>query len=246
MAQHKWRHSTGFILSAAGSAVGLANVWRFPYLFDNYGWGFLICYILFLCVLGLPLFVSETFIGQSSETDPYHTFKSRNHPFWSIAGTLVITTSFLVSSYYAVIAGWVLTHAVLFQDVVSTSSNALIDRIQTSPWLSIAGQCGFLLLCFLSVYRGLNKGLERTNSILMPCLFMIIICLVILTVYLRSQAGCVSFLYTIKPFNLNATIITEALGQAFFSLSLGQGTIITYGSFLPKKHPLQNWLCPWF
>jgi NSS family neurotransmitter:Na+ symporter len=238
-----WSSQFGFIISSAGSAVGLANIWRFPYITGaNGGAAFLILYLVCLALLGLPVFLCEIALGRRSQSQPLQLFRFFSQKKWLKAfGYLPIMNGFLVSGFYSAIAGMILGY--LFEALtgrlngIATLGEAsqLYRHLISVPAWSVSYHCLFLILSGGILILGVKEGIERSNRILMPMLLAI---LVFLNGYAALQPGAVEglkFLF-IPDWNLiTSDSFLIALGHAFFTLSLGQGTMLTYGSYLPKK-----------
>ena len=228
-----WGSRIGFILAASGSAVGLGNIWRFPYITgENGGAAFVFVYLVCVLLIGLPLLINELALGRASGKNPVGAFKATmpGTPF-VITGVLCVILCFVVLSYYSVIAGWTIGYAVssimgkklVFSDFVGNPKYIL-------PLLGL-----FLALTSLIVQAGVQKGIERASKILMPLLLVFVLVIIIRSVTLPGAMAGIS--YYLKPDfgKINGQVVLQALGQAFFSLSVGWGLMITYGSYMPKK-----------
>ena len=230
----------GFILAAAGSAVGLGNIWKFPYITGEFGGGaFVIVYLLAILFIGLSVFIAESIIGQHGESDVSTSFvrisKSKN-PKWKFAG-FVIFAGLIILSFYSVVLGWILNYVFTsFQglpteaSVAGASFGALTKDISTQIFYHtiIAGTVIFIVL------KGIKDGIEKINLILMPLLALILFGLFLYAVSLDSFSQAMSFMFVPDWSKINGSAMLAALGQAFFTLSLGVGTIITYSASLPK------------
>ena len=232
----------GFILAAAGSAVGLGNIWRFPYITGEYGGGaFIILYLLAILFIGLTVFLAEAVIGQNGQSDVSTSFvtlsKSKNKN-WKFAGFMVIT-GLIILSFYSVVLGWILDYVITsfstlpteasiaganFEKLISDDIGALLVY-----HTMIAGTVVFIVL------KGIKEGIEKINLILMPLLGIILIGLLIYAVTLDAFSQAVSFMFTPDFSKIDNHALLAALGQAFFTLSLGVGTILTYSASLPKE-----------
>lgn len=242
--REQWTTKIGFILAAAGSAVGLGNIWKFPYLVGEHGGAvFIFIYLICVIIIGLPVVIAEIIIGRNTQKNPVGSFKqlSPNNPLWMGVGFLGILTGFIILSYYNVIAGWCLGYVIesvkgAFEGMTSTKQAAqLFCSLSGSGSWSVPFQTIFMVLTVGIIYFGVTHGIEKASKILMPSLIIIILILVIRGVTLKnSQAGIV---YLLKPNFAYVTgrTVLLALGQAFFSLSIGMGVMITYGSYLSKK-----------
>lgn len=248
MSRSTWKSKVGFIFAAAGSAVGLANIWRFPYMVGKYGGAAFICvYLACLFLIGIPVFISEVLIGRTTQKNPRSAFKEiGKNKFWTLGGLFTIITGFLVSTFYGVVAAWVLGYLIsaFLGDIthfttLETAQNFFMNVVSDPLW-SISFLFFFAALCYFFLVSGVRKGLERGSEIMVPFLIVILIILVINGV--TSPGADLGLSFYLKP---DWSLITPmsflfALGHAFFTLSLGQGTMITYGSYLPKKESILN------
>ncbi len=240
-----WGSRIGFIFAVAGSAVGLANIWRFPYIVgQNGGAAFIIVYLLCLFLIGFPVFMSEILIGRTTQTSPAGAFKKLGSAPWGWAGKFTIATGFFVSAFYSAIAGWILGY--LFEAVgghISSFPNteAVAEHHQaliSHPLWGLSFHFLFLCICTLVLLFGVRKGIERGNKIMMPMLFGVLIVLAIHGLTLNNAGEGLLFLLTPDWSALTPQAFLMALGQAFFTLSLGQGTMVTYGSYLGRHENL--------
>ncbi|MBI3211834.1 MAG: sodium-dependent transporter, partial [Simkania negevensis] len=249
--REQWKSRLGFIWAAIGSAVGLGSIWRFPYVVgENGGAVFVLLYLVCLLLIGLPVLISEIIIGRKTQLNPSGAFAQLGRgALWRNIGKTTIFTGFLVSCFYAVIAGWTLGYLVesLFGRILSFQSSKetlhFFSQFTSSFWTAVGSLFGFLFLCFLVLYTGVQRGIERWNKVFIP---LLLIMLVILAAKgLMMEGGAQGALFLFKPDfkELTPTAVLVALGQAFFSLSLGQGTMVTYGSYLTTKENLPS---AWF
>ncbi len=235
----------GFVLAAAGSAVGLGNVWKFPYMTGSNGGGaFVMIYLGTILLVGVSLFLAETAIGRLSRKDPISAFKElaiKGQEGWKFAGFIVITP-ILIVSFYTIVMGWLLKYIVAsFSPLPSDSATAgamfgeLITNSFTEQLLyfSIA-----FAMTFFIVSKGLIKGIEKANIILMPLLFLILFGLMIYASTLSGFGQALEFLFIPDFSKLSTSSVLAALGQAFFTLSLGVGVIMTYAAALPEESNL--------
>ena len=232
----------GFILTAAGSAVGLGNIWKFPYIAGEYGGGaFVIIYLLAILFIGLVVFLAEAVIGQTAQanvaTSFIQTSKSKNEK-WKFAG-LIIITGLLILSFYSVVLGWILNYVITsFSSLPKDTQTAglvfetLISKdiaLQLFYHSLIAGTVIFIVL------KGIKDGIEKINLILMPLLGIILFGLLLYALTLDSFSTAVSFMFKPDFSKIDENALLSALGQAFFTLSLGVGTIMTYSASLDKN-----------
>ncbi len=233
----------GFILAAAGSAIGLGNIWRFPYTAgENGGAAFILVYLIFVVFLCLPALFAELAIGRATGKSPVGAFKAlAPESLWKFVGGLGVFTGFAILAFYSVVAGWVLGylgkalagHFSAGMDIATSSEQ--FTALITSKGLSIGLTGGFLLLTALVVRGGIQGGIERASKILMPIFFVLLVGLAIRSVTLEGASAGLYFLFAVDLSKLTIPVVAGALGQAFFSLSLGMGAMITYGSYVGKE-----------
>jgi len=237
-----WGSRIGFILAAVGSAVGLGNIWKFPYITGVYGGGaFVLVYLGCILLVGVPIMLAELIIGGRSKRNPVGAFRvlrSEKSP-WQLTGWLGVASGFLILAYYSVIAGW--STAYIFKAIQGFSGTteeigAQFTNLQNSPLLTIFWHTVFMGLTIAIVIRGVQKGIERWSKILMPILVAILLGLSFYGIFFTSGGvKALSFLFKPNFSQLSAEAILSALGHAFFTLSLGMGAMITYGSYLKKE-----------
>lgn len=233
-----WNTKFGFILAAAGSAVGLGNIWRFPTeAASNGGAAFLIIYIICVVLVGLPVMIAELSIGRSTQKNPVGAFKAlSNNKFFPLVGFWGVLCGVMILSFYTIIAGWTFSH--VFVEIFNFAgwtgaANLLADF--GNGYINAAFALIFMALTIMIIRGGVSEGIERATKLMMPLLILI---LVIMTIYVVLQPGATQGLEVyLKPdFSMiTGDLVLAALGQAFFSLSLGMGALITYGSYLSKK-----------
>ena len=237
-----WGSQFGFIAAAAGSAVGLGNIWRFPYITGQYGGAaFVLVYLLFVLLICIPIMNSELLIGRKSERNAVGAFKvlAPGSPWW-IVGAMGILAGFIILSYYSVIAGWAVAFIFKSGAYMATGAehaNIFVGHI-TSPAAPIIWHAIFMFMCIGIVAAGIEKGIEKYSKILMPMLVLIMLVLIIRSVTLPGAGAGLSFYLKPDFSKLSAEGILAALGQAFFSLSLGMGCMIVYGSYLKKDQDI--------
>ncbi|MBT3383879.1 MAG: sodium-dependent transporter [Prolixibacteraceae bacterium] len=237
----------GVIAAAAGSAVGLGNIWKFPYIAGEYGGAaFLFVYLAFIMAIGLPVMLSELIIGRSSRRNAFGAFKvlAPGTP-WRYIGILGVSAAFLILSFYGVVAGWSVQYVILsVQDGFSQKSpdeiSTLFTTLIESPIKPVMLQLGFMFATGAIVIIGVKKGIEKYTKILMPVLVLILIGLSIKSVSLEGAKAGLEFLFKPDFSKLTGDGILSALGHAFFTLSLGMGTLITYGSYIKRDNNLIN------
>lgn len=241
-----WNSKIGFIVAAAGSAIGLGNIWRFPYVAgENGGAIFVLFYVIFIVIIGLPVMIAELSIGRNTEKNPVGAFKKLfPKSIWRIIGGLGVLTGIGILSFYAVIAGYTAGYFIKiilgdFNHVVTADqSNAIFATFTANPYFSVGLLFVFIFLTVMVVMGGVSAGIERWSKILMPVLFFLLIVLAIRSVTLEGAAKGLSFYLKPDFSKLSLTTFARALGQALFSLSLGMGTMITYGSYISKRDNL--------
>ncbi|MFB3122509.1 MAG: sodium-dependent transporter [Candidatus Binatia bacterium] len=234
-----WSSVLGFTLAAIGSAIGLGNVWRFPYITGKYGGGaFVLVYIGCVLAVGIPIMLAEFLIGRKTQRNCVGAFqKLRPGSPWVVTGWLGVITGFVILSYYSVVGGWVLHYAFLslknsFTDRPPEEVSAMFSGLLGSPVLQIFWHTIFMLLTIIIVARGIYGGIERGNKIMMPALFLLLCGLLVYALQSDGAKAGLDFLLSPRWDQMSPTGVLEALGQAFFSLSLGMGAMITYGSYL--------------
>ncbi len=251
-AREHWGSRIAFILAAVGSAIGLGNVWKFPYITGVYGGAaFVMWYLISILMIGLPVMLIEYAIGRNTQKNPVGAFKTLapGTPFWFI-GALGVLAGFIILSYYSIIAGWTLAY--VFKSAVGgfkgfhspEIAKQAFEAYATHPVLPILTHAIFMLLVIAIIYQGVKKGIERWNIILMPILGIIVIILAIRGITLKGAAADMSALNGIKFLfapdfsKLTGNGMLVAMGHAFFTLSLGMGAMLTYGSYLSEKENL--------
>ncbi len=240
----------GVIAATAGSAIGLGNIWRFPYVVgENGGGAFLLMYLVFVVAIGIPVMMSEFIIGRSAQLNPVGAFKklAPGKP-WFLIGIMGVGAAFMILAFYAVIAGWTLEYIYQsivngFKDKTPADLGLMFDSFREGSVRPVIWFLVFMGFTALIVSAGVKDGIEKYAKILMPILLVLLIILCIRAVTFKGAGAGLSFLF--KPdfsifsdFKAATSTILKALGQAFFSLSIGMGTLITYGSYISKKDNL--------
>ena len=245
MARENWSSRTGFILAAAGSAVGLGNIWKFPYLAGKYGGGaFLLAYLLLIYTIVKSIMLSEIAIGRAAARNPVGAFAKLHNNRWKIVGYLGVIAAFMILSFYSVVAGWTIHYT---GQMASGALNGLgADKLEGIFGSFITGMVSpivyhaiFMSVAVLIVCRGIKKGIEKLSKVIMPLLLILVLVLIVRGLMLPGSEKGLAF-YLVPEWSQlnNFDLWSAALGQAFFSLSLGMGTILTYGSYLNKKENL--------
>ncbi|MFW6131907.1 MAG: sodium-dependent transporter [Candidatus Aminicenantaceae bacterium] len=249
-----WGSKIAFIFAATGSAIGLGNIWRFPMAVGkNGGAVFVFVYILAVVLIGFTVMLAELIIGRHSQKNPVGAIKQiKSGPLWQSIGYLGLITATFILSYYAVAAGWAVGY--LYKSITGTFKGSITSDLSKKIFTEFSSNPLQSILCLLIVIgittfivsKGVNKGIEKSTKILMPILFLLIIFLAIKALTLPGAEKGISYYLNPDFSKLNGKVILFALGQAFFSLSLGMGVMITYGSYLNKKDNLVSsagWVC---
>lgn len=232
----QWSSKIGFIMAAAGAAIGLGNIWRFPYLTgENGGGAFVLLYLFFVLLFGIPSIIAELALGRYTRRNPVGAFKAINKsPIWVLTGFLAVITCLGILSFYSVIAGW--TFGYIFRML---SDNVLgFAEFVANPYYQIPLFGLFLVMTALIVVGGIEKGIEKWSKILMPLLFVIMIGLIIYANTLEGSFEGIKFYLQPDFSKITFKTVLAAIGQAFFSLSIGMGMMVTYGSYLSKDDSL--------
>lgn len=233
----------GALVAMAGSAVGLGNLWRFPYLVgENGGAAFIIIYVILCFIICLPIFMSEFIVGRRSQKNAYSAFRDLSGgSAWRWVGLFTIIVPLIVLSYYSVIGGWSIDYLLKsltfsFTGGESQSAiNTMFTDFVTSTGGPLLAHTAFLLVTTLIVIIGIKDGIEKFSKVMMPMLFFIVLGIAIYSMTLPGAKAGLDYLFNPDFSKINGKTIAAALGQAFFSLSLGFGTIMTYASYVDKK-----------
>lgn len=237
----------GVILATVGCAVGLGNIWRFPYMLgENGGAAFLLVYISCILFLGIPVMITEFFIGRYSRKNAAGAFKvMAPGTKWSVIGYNGVTAAFLILGYYAVVSGWTLEYIVQAFSGSLEGKNATdfadeFTAFSTGVFRPILWTVVFIALTHIIIISGVKEGIERASKVMMPVLFLILIALCIRSATLPGASEGLSFLFNPDFSKINSSVVLSAMGQAFFSLSIGMGCLITYASYFGKQTNLQT------
>ena len=233
----------GALVAMAGSAVGLGNLWRFPYLVgENGGAAFIIVYIVFVFLICLPIFISEFVIGRRSQKNAYAAYRDLSGcSAWRWVGMFTIIVPLVVLSYYSVIGGWsvdYLLKSVCFSFTGEASQSvfhSMFTDFVSSTWAPLIAHTAFLLVTTLIVIVGIKDGIEKFSKVMMPLLFFIVVAIAVYALTLPGSSAGLDYLFNPDFSKITGKACAAALGQAFFSLSLGFGTIMTYASYVDKK-----------
>lgn len=241
--QKSFSSNLGAIMAAVGSAVGLGNIWRFPYICGKYGGGaFLIVYLCFVFLLGSVLMMSEFVIGRRAQHTPIKAFQTLypKNKAWGLVGLLGIITSFFILSQYLVISGW--TTGYVWNSIsgaltsLGTDSGAISNffkEFSTSPWDPVLFLSIFAVLVLIIILGGVQKGIENVSKVLMPLLVVLVLVLCVRSLTLPGAGKGVEYLFSPDFSKLTGEGVLAALGQALFSLSVGMGVLLVYGSYIP-------------
>jgi NSS family neurotransmitter:Na+ symporter len=240
-----WTSSAGFILAATGSAIGLGNLWKFPFItWENDGGAFVLVYLICIAAVGLPIMMAELLIGRKTQKSAVGALKEAVGPMWGLVGGWGVLCGFILLSYYTVIAGWSLFY---FTKTVGWTLGGFPAGTQTGDLfgeqVSNAGlQIGMSLLFSSAtvgvVYFGVQKGIERIARLFLPILFAILVLLLVSALGMSGSSEALSFIFRPDFGALEAEGVLEALGHSFFTLSLGMGAMITYGSYIDRNQSI--------
>jgi len=240
-----WSSRTAFLLSAIGFAVGLGNIWRFPYIAgENGGGAFVIIYLVVVFAIGAPLVAAELLIGRRGRMSPIAAVRraameAGASGAWGIVGVLALVATFAILTFYAVVAGWAMDYlwrSVVggFKGLTADQSKAMFDGLLASPWRLALWQGIVLALTAFITSRGLARGIERASFVLMPLLFAILIVLAIYSATTSGFGRAVEFLFVPNFAEVTPRTFLVAIGQAFFSVGVAMGGMMTYGAYMPK------------
>jgi neurotransmitter:Na+ symporter, NSS family len=241
----QWSSRAGFILAAVGAAVGLGNIWKFPYVTGTNGGGaFVIVYLIAVVLVGMPILMAELMLGRRGHQSPptamlINAEKEGRTVWWSGIGWIGTIVGFLILSFYSVIGGWVLDYLFIsitdgFAGITPTRAQEQFNQLLYSPlrltlWFSV-----FLGITVFIVSIGLQKGIERVSSVLMPTLFFLLLVLVIYSAMIGDFMAGLKFLFDADFSKINANVVLMATGQAFFSIGVSMGLMMAYGAYLPQ------------
>ena len=245
----QWSSRLAFILAVSGSAVGLGNIWKFPYITGvNGGGAFVLVYLLCILVIGFPIMISEIMLGRRGRRNPITSMEllgreETGSGVWKFVGVIGLVAGFLILSFYSVIAGWTLNYFILslkgtFSGLLVQDVNQVFDNLNQSFSTQLIFHTIFMAVTILIIAKGIRQGLERVVTILMPALFVI---LIILLFYVISQGNISEgFTFMFKPdfTKIDGNSVLAAMGHAFFTLSLGMGCVVAYGAYLPKQESI--------
>jgi NSS family neurotransmitter:Na+ symporter len=237
-----WGSRAGFILAAAGSAIGLGNLWKFPYItWHNNGGAFVLVYLVCILGVGLPIMMTEVLVGRRSQTGAVGAMRSAAGPRWAWVGGLGVLTGFVLLGYYTVVAGWTFRYILKTLQwstggyVAGTSSGAAFGEFLATGSVQVLLAGLFMVMTISVNYAGVGRGIERAARILMPILLGILGVLLVTALTMKGSGEALRFIFAPNFADLPARGVLEALGHSFFTLSLGMGAMITYGSYMSRK-----------
>ena len=241
----QWSSRWAFIMAAVGSAVGLGNIWKFPYEAGQGGGGaFVMVYLLFVFAIGMPVLIAELSLGRRGQMSPIGSMRKiadaeGKNKMWQLIGWSGVIGSFIVLSFYSVIGGWTISYMVdaatgSFAGIDKDGAGALFGSLLANEWLAIFWHAVFMGITIFIVARGVEGGLEKAVTVLMPALFVLLVVLVIYSAATADFSAALNFLFAPDFSKLTFDTTLQALGQSFFSLSLALGSIMTYGAYLNR------------
>jgi NSS family neurotransmitter:Na+ symporter len=241
-----WSSRWLFVLAAAGSAVGLGNIWKFPYITgENGGGAFVLIYIACVALIGVPIMMAEVLIGREGRMSPINTMRRlvqqhKRSPAWVLIGWMGVLAGFLILSYYTVIAGWALHYtwqmaAGVFDGVSPAGAGARFDDFLANPWLLLFWHTLFMAATVYIVAKGVIRGLESAIRWFMPLLFLLLVILLGYAVTTEGFRQGFEFMFAFHWEDVTPRTVLIAMGQAFFTLSLGMGAIMAYGAYVPSN-----------
>jgi NSS family neurotransmitter:Na+ symporter len=242
----QWSSRWAFILAATGSAVGLGNIWKFPYIAgENGGGAFVLIYLVCIAVIGIPIMIAEVMLGRRGRQSPINTMRTLavdegRGRYWQYLGWFGVLAGFLILSYYSVIAGWALAYVFrtaggVFSGATADGVSSIFSDFVSDPERLLAWHTIFMVMTMIVVSRGVKSGLEKAVRFLMPALFILLLILVGYSMNTGFFMEGVMFLFSPDFSKISPDGVLIAMGHAFFTLSLGMGAIMVYGSYLPKR-----------
>lgn len=246
MTRGQWSSRLGFVLAGAGSAIGLGNIWKFPYITGMHGGGlFVLVYLFWILLIGIPILAAEVMIGRAGAASPVGAFRRLSRPGspWIIIGLLGVLTGTIILSYYSVVAGWCLDYIALSATgkISATALDqvpALFGELHGNPTRNVVWHVVFMAIVVGIVIGGVRGGVERASRVLMPALIAMMFVLLVHAITLPGFSTATRFVFAPGTEKLSGEGVLEALGHSFFSLSVGMGAMLTYGSYLPKEECL--------
>ncbi|MES2502092.1 MAG: sodium-dependent transporter [Pseudomonadota bacterium] len=241
-----WKNRWTFMLATAGSAIGLGNIWKLPYMIGvNGGSAFVLVFIFCIIFVGIPLMMTEVMLGRRAQKNPFNGIQflaseAQASPYWKYIGGMGLITGLLILSFYSVIGGWVLAYIIesakgSFSQITAAQSSANFNALLASPFKLLFWHTIFMLLTMGVVARGVNSGLEKANTILIPALFAILLVLLGYSLSVGDMPAAFHFMFSLDFSKITPVAVLSAMGHAFFSLSLGMGSVMVYGSYLQRN-----------
>jgi len=242
ISREHWGSRLGFTMAAAGSAIGLGNLWKFPYItWHNNGGAFVLIYLVCIAAVGLPIMMAEILIGRRTQKSPVGAMKAAVGPAWGWVGAWGVLAGFVILGYYTVVAGWTLSY---FAKCLGWTFNGFPADVELGSMftgfvangsLQIVLSAIFSLATMGVIYFGVGHGIERVTRILMPALFAILLLLLVSALTMSGAGEALAFIFEPRFAHMRWAGVLEALGHAFFTLSLGMGAMITYGSYMSRR-----------
>ena len=244
-----WSNRLTFILAATGSAVGLGNIWKFPYIAgENGGGAFVHVYLVCILAVGIPVMIAEVLMGRRGRSSPIHTVaklskEAKAHPAWTFIGGMGVVAGFLILSYYSVVAGWALAYVPkmmvgIFNGIDGAGSGEVFEGLLASPGTLLGWHSLFMLLTMFVVVAGVTKGLGVAVRTFMPLLFVLLLIVLGFSMAQGDFEQAFSYLFSFDASRLSFESVLIALGHAFFTLSLGMGAIMAYGAYTSADTPI--------
>lgn len=237
-----WSSRLGFVLAAAGSAIGLGNLWKFPYItWDNRGGAFVLVYLAAIAAVGLPIMIAEILIGRKTQKSVVGAFAEALGPAWKVVGGLGVATGWILLGYYTVVAGWTLSYLARclrwsFDGYpAGHDPGAAFGALVSDGEVQLVLSAAFMALTVGVVYFGVGRGIERVTRALMPALFGILLLLLVTALSMEGAGQALGFIFRPSFDELSWDGALEALGHSFFTLSLGMGAMVTYGSYISRR-----------
>ena len=245
--RENWSSNFGFVLAATGSAIGLGNLWKFPFItWKNDGGAFVLIYLICIVAVGLPIMMAELLVGRKTQKSAVGAMRETMGPKWGWVGTWGVMAGFVILSYYAVVAGWSIFY--LFQTLQWSFSGfpsqanmgGLFSDLAANGTMQTTLSGTFMFLTVAVVFFGVHGGIEKTARLCLPALFVILLLLLFSALTMEGSAEALRFIFRPNFSELSSAAILEALGHSFFTLSLGMGTMIVYGSYVARNRSLVN------
>ena len=240
-----FKNTLGVILATAGSAVGLGNVWRFPYMTgQNGGASYIVIYILCVLLLGIPCMISEFIIGRHSASNTARAYNKMGNRWLGIIGMLSVSTGFLITCYYVIVSGWCLQYmyATVLGELHGDAAYFIsyFSDFSSNPWKPLLWVAVFMGITHWVIIHGVRGGIERASKVLMPALFVLLLVIVVASCMLPGAERGISFLLKPDFSKIDGSVCLNAMGQSFYSLSIGMGCICTYASYFSRRTNLSQ------